>query len=71
MAEEIILLMKGNNIYHELEPDMCKLSVETVENVTHIVSGCKVLAQKDCKRRHDKAVSLIFTGVSARSMGLM
>ena len=45
---------------------MCKLSGETVENVTLIVSDCKVLAQKDCKRRHDKAVSLIFTSVSAR-----
>ena len=50
---------------------MCKLSGETVEKVTLIVSDCKVLAQKDCKRRHDKAVSLIFAGVSARSMGLM
>ena len=66
MAEEIILLIKRNNIYHELESDMCKLSGETVENVTLIVSDCKVLAQKDCKRRHDKAVSLIFTSVSAR-----
>ena len=66
MAEEIILLIKSNNVYHELESDMCKLSGETVENVTLIVSDCKVLAQKDCKRRHDEAVSLIFTSVSAR-----
>ena len=72
MADEIILLIKDNNIYHELESDMCKFSGETVENVTLIISDCKVLArQKDCKRRHDKAVSLIFTGVSARSIGLM
>ena len=32
----------------------CRLCKETDETVTHIVSGCKTLAQKDYKRRHDE-----------------
>ena len=45
------------NIYHQVESDRCRLCDEAVENVTHIVSGCKMLAQKDYKRRHDKVCS--------------
>ena len=45
------------NIYHQVESDRCRLCGEAVENVTHIVSGCKMLAQKDYKRRHDKVCS--------------
>ena len=36
---------------------MCRLCGKKVENVTHIVSACKMLAQKDYKRRHDKVCS--------------
>ena len=32
----------------------CRLCGEKEENVTHIVSACKMLAQKEYKRRHDK-----------------
>lgn len=42
------------NIYHQVESDRCRLCGETVANVTHIVSGCKMLAQKDYKWRYDK-----------------
>ena len=45
------------NIYHQVESDMCGLCGEKVENVTHTVSACKMLAQKDYKRRHDKVCS--------------
>ena len=32
----------------------CRLCGERAENVTHIVTSCKMLAQKGYKRRHDK-----------------
>ena len=41
-------------IYQQELSDKCRLCGERVENVTHIVSSCKMLAQKDYKRRHDK-----------------
>ena len=60
------------NIYHQVESDRCRLCGEAVENVTHIVSGCKMLAQKDYKLSGVTIkYALIFTGVSAGSMGLM
>ena len=37
------------NIYHQVESDRCGLCGETVANVTHIVSGCKMPAEKDYK----------------------
>lgn len=45
------------NIYQQIDSDKCRLCGEKVENVTHIVSACKMLAQKDYKRRHDKVCS--------------
>ena len=42
------------HIYKQTESDKCRLCGEKVENVTHIISACKTLAQKDYKRRHDK-----------------
>ena len=41
-------------IYGVTGTDKCRLCGEKVESVTHIVSACKMLAQKDYKRRHDK-----------------
>ena len=41
-------------IHQQELSDKCRLCGERVENVTHIVSSCKMLAQKDDKRRHDK-----------------
>lgn len=33
---------------------MCRKCGETVESVSHVVSGCKALAQTEYRRRHDK-----------------
>ena len=46
-------------IYHLQENDKCRLCGDASENVTHIVSGCKKLAQKEYKRRHDKVACFI------------
>ena len=46
-------------IYHLQENDTCRLCGGAAENVTHIVSGCKKLAQKEYKRRHDKVACFI------------
>lgn len=43
-----------HSIYHTSATSMCRLCGERVESVTHIVSACKTLAQKEYKRRHDK-----------------
>ena len=58
------------NIYHQVESDRCRLCGEAVENVTHIVSGCKMLAQKNYKRRHDKVCSHLHWCLS-RKYGLV
>ena len=42
------------NIYHQVETDRCGLCGKTVANVTHIVSGCKMPAEKDYKWRYNK-----------------
>lgn len=42
------------SIYHTSDTNKCRLCGEKVESVTHIVSACKTLAQKEYKRRHDK-----------------
>ena len=41
-------------IYHTTATNKCRLCNERVENVDHVVAGCKMLAQKEYKRRHDK-----------------
>ena len=41
-------------IYGVIGSEKCRLCGEKVESVTHIVSACKMLAQKEYKRRHDK-----------------
>ena len=41
-------------IYHKNVSNKFRLCGSHVENVLHIVSGCSMLAQKECKRRHDK-----------------
>ena len=38
---------------------MCRLCSEKVENVDHIVSECKKLAQKKYKRRHDNVAKVV------------
>ena len=43
-----------NQIYHLGDSNKCRLCGIRVESVTHIVSACQMLAQKEYKRRHDK-----------------
>ena len=35
----------------------CQFGGESVETVTHIINGCKILAQKQYKRRDNKVCS--------------
>ena len=42
------------NIYGTSTTDKCRMCGSAVESVTHIISQCSVLAQKEYKRRHDK-----------------
>ena len=42
------------HIYKTSDSDKCRLCSVSVETVSHIISGCKTLAQKEYKRRHDK-----------------
>ena len=42
------------NIYSISATDKCRMCGSAVESVTHIISQCSVLAQKEYKRRHDK-----------------
>ena len=42
------------NIYKITDSDKCRLCGKNTESVTHIISACPKLAQKEYKRRHDK-----------------
>ena len=42
------------HIYACSESSLCRLCGEKEENVSHIISSCKILAQREYKRRHDK-----------------
>jgi hypothetical protein len=44
----------NKNIYGMDCTDRCRLCGTELETVTHVVSACSVLAQKEYKRRHDK-----------------
>ena len=36
------------------ETPLCRLCGDSTETVQHIVSGCRKLAQRECRKRHDK-----------------
>ena len=42
------------NIYGIGDSDRCRRCGKEQETVTHIISACSMLAQKEYKRRHDK-----------------
>ena len=46
------------NIDRTKNSPLCRLCREQSESVTHLVCGCKVLAQKEYKMRHDKLLGL-------------
>jgi hypothetical protein len=45
------------SIYKTVESDKCRICGQFVENVTHLISACTPLAQKEYKRRHDKVAA--------------
>ena len=58
-AQEQILNTNSvkKHIYACSEPSLCRLCGEKEENVSHIMSSCKMLAQRDYKCRRDKICS--------------
>ena len=50
--------LRTNLIKHSInktsETPMCRLCGNSFETVRHIISGCKRLAQKEYRKRHDK-----------------
>ena len=50
--------LRTNSIKHSIdktsETPLCRLCRDCSETVRHIVSGCKKLAQRECRKRHDK-----------------
>lgn len=52
-----------NSVKHHIdktvEPPLCRLCGEKVENVDHIVSRCKNLAQKEYKHGHDNVAKAV------------
>ena len=55
-AQEQVL--RTNSIKHSIdtnsETPLCRLCENSTETVRHIISGCKRLAQREYKKRHDK-----------------
>ena len=50
--------LRTNSIKHSIdktsETPLCRLCRNSTETVRHIISGCKRLAQREHKKRHDK-----------------
>lgn len=49
---------------------MCRWSGMEVENITHIISACGLIVQKENKHRYDKMTPTICIGAYTRSMKL-
>ena len=47
------------NIDRTKNSPLCRLCGELSESITHLVCGCKVLAQKGYKRRHDNIARIV------------
>ena len=54
------------NIYKITDSDKCRLCGKNTESVTHIISACPKLAQKEYKRRHDKVCLNIHWALSKK-----
>ena len=46
-------------IDNSVESPLCRLCKEKGESVSHIISECKVLAQREYKRRHDNVARFL------------
>ena len=49
------LILAGKKV----EGPLCRMCNEKGETVQHIVSECKKLAQRECKRRHDNVAKFV------------
>ena len=47
------------HIGRTVESPLCRLCGEKGEHITHLISECKKLAQKEYKRRHDNVASIV------------
>jgi hypothetical protein len=47
------------HIDRNVESPLCRLCGEKGEHITHLISECKKLAQKEYKRRHDNVASIV------------
>ena len=47
------------NIAKSVDSLLCRMCNQKSETINHILSECKMLAQKECKRGHDNITSLV------------
>ena len=47
------------NIDKSVDSPLCRMCNQKGETINHILSECKMLAQKECKRRHDNIARLV------------
>jgi len=55
--------LRTNYVKHEIdktsECPLCRMCGERGETVQHIICGCKKLAQREYKRKHDNVAKLV------------
>ena len=58
------------DIYNMGETNKCRLCGEKLDSVIHLVSACKMLAQREYKRRHDKVYQCLHWLLCVKSTGI-
>ena len=55
--------IRTNYVKHKIDkqakPPLCRMCDKKSETITHIVSECEKLAQKECKRRDDNVARIV------------
>ena len=55
--------VRTNYVQHKIDKTaqspFCRMRDKKSETISHIVSGCKKLAQKEYKRRHDNVARIV------------
>ena len=55
--------VRTNYVQHKIDETaqspFCRMRDKKSETISHIVSGCKKLAQKEYKRRHDNVARIV------------